>query len=232
MLSLEHVDAYYGSIPVLHDLSLHVGPGEIVGLLGHNGMGKTTTLKSILQLAEVKRGHVIFDGRDITHWSAHRVPRLGIGYLPQGQRVFPEMTVRENLLIAPTISRDMPAEMAKVLTRFPQLKDRLDQLAGTLSGGEQQMLALARLLLMRPKLALLDEPTEGLMPRLVSQAAQVIRELKGAGVGVLLAEQRIATALQLCDRIYLVEKGRIVLEKEPTELTETDLHWHLGVGIN
>jgi len=230
MLQLEQVDACYGSIPVLHGLSLRVAEGEIVGLLGRNGMGKTTTLKSILQLTEVKRGHVIFDGREITRWPAHRVPTLGIGYLPQGRRIFPEMTVRENLLIAPSAFQRSPQEIAEALARFPQLSGRLDQLAGTLSGGEQQMVALARLLLMRPKLALLDEPTEGLMPHLVAQSAQIIRELKVAGVGVLLAEQRISIAQQLCDRIYLIEKGHILLESKAKDLTEVQLNRHLGFG--
>lgn len=232
LLELEGIDAYYGPIPVLHDLSLHVGPGEIVGLLGRNGMGKTTTLRSILQLAEIKRGRVRFADREITRWPAHRVPGLGIGYLPQGPRVFPAMTVRENLLIVPGARSRIRHELDDLLARFPQLSGRLEQLADTLSGGEQQMLALARLLLMHPKLALLDEPTEGLMPRLVSQVAQVIRELKVAGASVLLTEQRIATALELCDRVYLIEKGRIVLESRAENLTEAELRRHLGASIN
>jgi branched-chain amino acid transport system ATP-binding protein len=140
------------------------------------------------------------------------------------------MTVRENLLIAPTAARSSPNDVASVLSYFPQLNNRLDQLAGTLSGGEQQMVALARLLLMHPKLALLDEPTEGLMPQLVSRVAQIIRELKVAGVSVLLAEQRISIAQQLCDRIYVIERGRIVLESKAEALTEGELKRHLGFG--
>ena len=230
MLKLERVDAYYGPIPVLHQLSLRVRPGEIVGLLGRNGMGKTTTLKSVLQLAAVRRGQVRFGGRDITGWPAQRVPGLGIGYLPQGRRVFPQMSVRENLLIAPATRGHSPDELRLVLARFPQLEGRLQQRAGTLSGGEQQMVALARVLLLRPRLALLDEPTEGLMPGLVAQVEQVIRELKTAGAGVLLAEQRIATILALCDRIYLIEKGRIVGESAAGQLSEDELRQHLGLG--
>ncbi len=230
MLKLERVDAYYGPIPVLRQLSLRVRPGEIVGLLGRNGMGKTTTLKSVLQLTTVRRGRVHFGGRDITGWPAQRVPGLGIGYLPQGRRVFPQLSVRENLLIAPATRGRSPDELRQVLARFPQLEGRLQQRAGTLSGGEQQMVALARVLLLRPRLALLDEPTEGLMPGLVTQVEQVIRELKTAGAGVLLAEQRVATILALCDRIYLIEKGRIVGESLAGQLSENKLRRHLGLG--
>ena len=230
MLKLERVDAYYGPIPVLRELSLRVRPGEIVGLLGRNGMGKTTTLKSVLQLAAVRRGRVYFGEREITGWPAQRVPGLGIGYLPQGRRVFPQMSVRENLLIAPATRGRSPDELRLVLARFPQLEGRLQQRAGTLSGGEQQMVALARVLLLRPRLALLDEPTEGLMPGLVAQVEQVIRELKTAGTGVLLAEQRVATILALCDRIYLIEKGQIVGESVAGQLSEDKLRRHLGLG--
>lgn len=219
LLCVEGLHAGYGSAIVLQGISLRVGAGEVVGLLGRNGMGKTTALKSILGLVRILRGSIRFRGHELTRRPAHAIPRLGIGYVPQGRRVFPELSVRENLLLG---LRDRSGRRAgrpesapeweRVLGLFPTLRERLRQRAGTLSGGEQQMLAIARALLRRPQLLLLDEPTEGLMPQLVARTEELLLELKAQGLGLLVAEQRLETALRVCDRLYVLEKGQIVWE--------------------
>jgi len=224
MLEIAELYAGYGSSIVLQGVSLKVARGEVVGLLGRNGVGKTTTLKSILGLAKVHSGSVRFEGRELTKLPAYRIPKLGIGYVPQGRRVFPFLTVRENLLIGGG------EDLELVLSSFPQLAERLAQRAGTLSGGEQQMLAIARALIMEPKLILLDEPTEGLMPQLVSRVEELIEEMRRRRQGVLLAEQRLETALKLCDRLYVMEKGRLAWEGSPKEIGTAELKRHLGLG--
>lgn len=211
LLRIEGLYAGYGSARVLQGISLVVGAGEVVGLLGRNGMGKTTTLKSVLGLVRIFRGSVRLQGRELTRRPPHTIPPLGVGYVPQGRRVFPELSVRENLTLGP--SPPAPEEeLDRVLGLFPALRERLSQRAGTLSGGEQQMLALARALLGRPKLLLLDEPTEGLMPPLVARTEELLLELKAQGLGLLVAEQRLESALRTCDRLYVLEKGQIVWE--------------------
>ncbi len=219
LLRVEGLEAGYGSARVLQGISLSVGAGEVVGLLGRNGMGKTTALKSVLGLVRVFRGSVRFRGRELTRRPAHAIPRLGVGYVPQGRRVFPELSVRENLLLGlrgregERAGRPEAApEWERVLGLFPALRERLHQRAGTLSGGEQQMLAIARALLGRPKLLLLDEPTEGLMPSLVGRTEELLLELKAQDLGLLVAEQRLETALRVCDRLYVLEKGQVVWE--------------------
>ena len=230
MLELSTVRAGYGAGVVLCGVSLRVEGSEVVGLLGRNGAGKTTTLKTILGLVPVHSGFVSFENEKISSKPAQKIPRLGIGYVPQGQRVFPQLTVRENLLIG--WRKTPPSQLDLALQSFPQLRDRLDQRAGTLSGGEQQMLAIARALLRKPKLVLLDEPTEGLMPALVREVERLVREMKERSMGVLLAEQRLDTVLRLCDRIYVLEKGAIVWEGSPSEKNEEDLKAYLGFGLN
>jgi branched-chain amino acid transport system ATP-binding protein len=233
LLELKDVHAGYEAGPVLHGISLSVREGEVVGLLGRNGMGKSTTLKSVLGLVHVLTGSIRFEGREISRWPAYDIPRLGIGYVPQGRRVFPELSVRENLLVGLSARRDRVrahSQLEGVLKTFPQLEERLDQRAGTLSGGEQQMLAIARALLREPKLMLLDEPTEGLMPALVARTEQLIAEMKAQGLGVLLAEQRLETALRVCDHLYVLEKGHVVWEGSTAEATYDVLKRHLGLG--
>jgi len=231
MLEVETIDAYYGASRVLSQISLRVNPGEIVGLLGRNGSGKTTLLKSILGLVLIKSGQILFNGHKISGLESHKIPRLGIAYLPQNLRVFPTLTVFENLKLAALKGKFDERSLEAIFARFPQLKGRLKQPAGTLSGGEQQMLAVARALIQKPKLLLLDEPTEGLMPSLVTTVEGAIQSAKENGTSVLLAEQNLEVALRLCDRIYILEKGMIVLEKPANELSERELQKYLGLGI-
>ena len=231
MLELEALDAYYGASRVLNKVSLRVNAGETVGLLGRNGSGKTTLLKSILGLVTIRSGQIFFNSQKISGLVAHKIPRLGIAYMPQNQRVFPTLTVLENLKLAALKGKFDWRSLEATLERFPQLKGRLKQPAGTLSGGEQQILAIARALMPRPKLLLLDEPTEGLMPSLVAAVEDAINAAKEGGTGVLMAEQNLGTALKLCDRVYILEKGTIMLEKPVNELSERELQKHLGLGL-
>jgi branched-chain amino acid transport system ATP-binding protein len=209
MLRLDDVHVHFGKLHILQGVSFDVGQGECVALLGRNGVGKTTTLRAIMGLAPRSRGSVAFDGFDLARCAAHEVPRKGIGYVPQGRGIFPNLTVMENLCIGLTRKRD-PEREQYVFGCFPRLKERLTQSGRTLSGGEQQMLAIARCLMMRPKLIILDEPTEGIMPRLVSQIRREIHRINQTGVSILLVEQNIETALKLCPRVFLMEKGTVV----------------------
>lgn len=232
MLELVNVFAGYGTSTVLHGVSLHVSAGEVVGLLGRNGAGKTTTLKSVLGLVRASSGSVKFEDHEISRWPAHEIPRLGIGYVPQGKRIFPHLTVAENLFIGWTKTSVERPQLDQVLQSFPQLKTRLGQRAGTLSGGEQQMVAIARALLMQSKLVLLDEPTEGLMLSLVREVERLVGEMREKQLGMLLAEQRLDTALRLCDRVYVLEKGAIVWEGSPQEGNVENLKKHLEIRVD
>jgi len=226
MLRLEAIEAYYGASRALHGVSLEVKKGEVVGLLGRNGVGKTTTLKSILGLVSVK-GKIWFNNLEITKLPAYKRPRLGIGYIPQGARVFPHLTVLENLLLA---SPKDERALARSFEYFPQLVGRLAQRAGTLSGGEQQMLALARALIASPKLLLLDEPTEGLMPSLVAVVEEIIASISQSGVSILLTEQNLGFVSKICNRIYIMEKGAIVYKEETEGLNKSEWQKYL-VGL-
>jgi branched-chain amino acid transport system ATP-binding protein len=232
VLQIEGLTAEIGKIPVLRGVTLHVGPGETVALLGRNGVGKTSTLRAILGLLRRTGGAVTYSGRDLTAIEPHKIASLGVGYVPQGRGIFPQLTVEENLYLGLTRAPD-PNLRDDVFARFPRLKERLDQAAGTMSGGEQQMLAIARCLLMSPKLIMLDEPTEGIMPRLVSQIRQEIAEISNRGIAVLLVEQNLRTALRLADRIYLMERGRVVHEATPAALQAAPetVQRYLGVSI-
>ena len=209
MLSLQDVHVHIGKLHILQGVSLEVKAGESAALLGRNGVGKTTTLRAIMGLAPRSRGKIAFDGFDLARCAAHEVPRKGIGYVPQGRGIFPNLTVMENLCIGLPGKRDHGRE-DYVFTCFPRLKERLKQFGSTLSGGEQQMLAIARCLMMRPKLIILDEPTEGIMPRLVSQIRREIYRINQSGVSILLVEQNVETALKLCPQVFFMEKGTIV----------------------
>jgi branched-chain amino acid transport system ATP-binding protein len=207
MLRVEGVDVAYGPAPVLRGVSLAVGTGEIVCLMGRNGAGKTTTLRAIMGLAPVTAGRIRMGGTTLTDLAPHRIARTGIGYVPQGRRLFSDLTVAENLQIG-MMTRSSPRNaLTRALDLFPRLRERLTQKAGTLSGGEQQMLAVARALCLQPKVILLDEPTEGLQPSMIVAIRDVVIQLKGEGVGVLLVEQRIDAVLSMADRIVVIETG-------------------------
>ena len=231
MLEISGMKASYGKVEVLQDVSLSVGEGEIVGLLGRNGVGKTTTLKSILGLVRRTGGKVAFCGQDLTNMQPHKIPSCGIGYVPQGRGIFPNLSVEENLFIG--LSREPDAEIRDyIFSRFPRLAERQHQSGGTLSGGEQQQLAIARCLAMRPKLILLDEPTEGIMPILVQEIRNEILEINASGVSILLVEQNLSTAFKICKRVYLMEKGVVVRESTTDELKRQPklVHRYLGMA--
>jgi branched-chain amino acid transport system ATP-binding protein len=217
MLRLEDVHVHIGKLHILQGVNLEVRTGECAALLGRNGVGKTTTLRAIMGLAPRSRGRVELDGFDLSQCRPHEVPRRGIGYVPQGRGIFPNLTVMENLCIGLPRRRD-PEREEYVLGCFPRLKERAGQSGDTLSGGEQQMLAIARCLMMRPKLIILDEPTEGIMPRLVSQIRREIHAINQSGVSILLVEQNVETALKLCPRVFLMEKGIVVHSASAQEL--------------
>ena len=224
LLALKHITAGYGRISVLHDVNIDVKPGEIVALIGANGAGKTTTMMTIFGRPRATSGRIIFDGQDITDLPTHEIARLRIVQSPEGRRIFPRMTVMENLQLGSIVSGD-PAvfdeDLEKVCALFPVLKKRRDQRGGTLSGGEQQMLAIARALMGRPKLLLLDEPSLGLAPLIVKQIFAAIKELNSDhGLTVFIVEQNAYHTLKLADRGYVMVNGRITLEGPGKELLE------------
>jgi len=208
MLELEQVNAGYGRAQVLRDFSLRVESGEVLCLLGRNGAGKTTTMKAIMGLLPLISGRVLLDGRDISRLPAHRVAGAGIGYVPQGRRLFAGLTVAENLEIGLRAGGAGREVLAEVLEIFPRLEARMGQMATTLSGGEQQMLATARALCLRPRALILDEPTEGLQPSMIEAIRQVVLGMRAAGVAILLVEQRVDAVLPVADRVAFIENGR------------------------
>jgi branched-chain amino acid transport system ATP-binding protein len=232
MLRLDGVHVHIGKLHILQGVDLQVRPGECAALLGRNGVGKTTTLRAIMGLARKSAGRIEFDGADLAACPAHEVPRRGVGYVPQGRGIFPGLTVRENLFLGLPNRRGDPEREDYVFGCFPRLKERLKQAGSTLSGGEQQMLAIARCLMMRPKLIILDEPTEGIMPRLVSQIRREIHRINASGVSILLVEQNVETALKLCPRVFLMEKGKIVHDGSAQELKSEPeiIHRYLGLA--
>lgn len=207
MLVVDNIDAGYGDAKILRGVSIEAKAGEIVCLFGRNGAGKTTTMKAIMGLVNVDGGSVSLEGEVISTLSAHEVPKRGIGYIPQGRRLFSELTVEENIETGLLVSKGGEAMKARVLDIFPPLKSRLKQQAGTLSGGEQQMLATARALAIDPKVLLLDEPTEGLQPSMIEQIRQVVVQMKEEGVAVILVEQRVDAVLSIADKIAFIENG-------------------------
>src|SRR3954465_4526725 len=231
MLSLRNVHVHIGKLHILQGVSLEIKPGESAALLGRNGVGKTTTLRAIMGLAPKSRGTNAFDGFDLARCAAHEVPRRGIGYVPQGRGIFPNLSVLENLCIGLPGRRDAERE-DYVFGCFPRLKERLKQSGNTLSGGEQQMLGIARCLMMRPRLIVLDEPTEGIMPRLVSQIRREIYRINQSGVSILLVEQNVETALKLCPNVFMMEKGAIVYSGAAHDLKSQPeiVRRHLGLS--
>jgi branched-chain amino acid transport system ATP-binding protein len=231
MLKLEQLNCYYDKVHVLKDVSLCVAPGEILGLLGRNGAGKTTTLRAIMGLVSSRSGSIQLEGQELTRLSPHEIPRLGIAYVPQGRRLFPQLTVEENLQMGLLVRDRGRQALDWALGLFPALKELLRQRAGTLSGGQQQMLAMARALCLEPKLLLLDEPSEGLMPTLVEKLLESIVELKIHGVAVLLVEQKIEAALKVADRITFLENGQVRGETTPDDLSINPEPLHRYVGV-
>jgi branched-chain amino acid transport system ATP-binding protein len=235
LVSVQGIHTYYGKSHILHGVSLDVGPGEVVGLLGRNGVGKSTTLKSIMGLVNPSQGKITFQGQPITREPPHKIARIGIGYVPEDRRIFKLLTVMENLRtgldragVTETRKREL---LDKVFAFFPRLGERRNQAGGTLSGGEQQMLAISRAMMLEPKIILLDEPTEGLMPRMVSQIREIISVLHGEGVAILLVEQNVPLALDACRRVYFMEKGAVRHHANASELSVNDpvIHQYLGV---
>ena len=214
MLSVENLECRYGKIAAVRGLSLEVTRGELVSLIGANGAGKTTTLKAISGVLPPAGGRITFEGEDITRASARRILQLGIAHCPEGRRVFPYMTVRENLEMGCFLRRDqagIEADLNRLFERFPILAERREQAAGTLSGGEQQMLAISRALMSRPKLVLFDEPSLGLAPNIVETTFDIIQQVRSEGVTVVMVEQNALAALELSDRSYVMEQGRVTL---------------------
>ncbi len=235
LLKVDGIHTFYGKSHILHGVSLAVGRGEVVGLLGRNGVGKSTTLKAIAGLVPPSQGEVWFDEQAVTNLPSHRLARLGIAYVPEDRRIFPLLTVLENLrtgLDRHGVTKARKTELVdKVYAYFPVLGERRNQVGGTLSGGEQQMLAIARAMMLEPKIILLDEPTEGLMPRMVSLIREIIDVLHRETVAVLLVEQNVPLTLETCERIYFIEKGEVRHHAPASELRVNDavIHQYLGV---
>ena len=224
LLQVENLNVFYGSIHAIKDISFHVNEGEVVTLIGANGAGKSTTLNTIAGLLKPKSGSVTFDGKVISGLPANSILPLGMALCPEGRRIFQHMTVRENLEMG-SYSRprkEIDDSIDQMFQRFPRLKERRKQIAGTLSGGEQQMLAISRALMSKPKLMMLDEPSMGLAPILVDQVFDIIKELHSAGTTILLVEQNARKALQIADRAYVLETGSITLSGTGAELAKSD----------
>ena len=220
MLEVSGLHTYYGESHVLQGVSLTVGRGEVVAILGRNGMGKTTLMRSIIGFTPPRQGSVRFKGQDITGWASHRMTALGMALVPQGRRVFPSLSVRENLDVARR--GDGRWSLERVYAVFPRLRERERTRANKLSGGEQQMLAIGRALMGNPDLLLMDEPTEGLAPLLVREVGRVLGELKREGLSILLVEQNLSLALSVADRVHILSRGQIVHSCGPGELRSNE----------
>jgi len=220
MLAVEDIHTYYGESYVLQGISLTVERGRIAAVLGRNGVGKTTLIRSIIAFTPPRRGRVVFDGTDVTRWPSYRIGQAGMGLVPQGRRIFPSLSVRENLEIAARGASGAASvwTIDSALALFPALRERLRNGAGTLSGGEQQMLAVARALVGNARLILMDEPTEGLSPQIVSELKQLVQKLRDSGLAVLLVEQNIEFALDIADSVSVMDKGKIVWHGMPRDL--------------
>jgi branched-chain amino acid transport system ATP-binding protein len=224
LLALDHVTTYYGQMRILEGISLEVGPGELVCLLGGNASGKSTTLKTVLGIVRPRAGAVVLDGEDVTARSVPERIARGLAIVPENRRLFGDMTVRENLELGATLRRgeDLSEDFERVHTLFPRVYERRNQLAGTLSGGEQQMVAIGRALMSRPRLLLMDEPSMGLAPALVQQNFTIIRQVHEAGVAILMVEQNAAMALSIADRGYVLATGEIVLSGSAESLLRSE----------
>jgi branched-chain amino acid transport system ATP-binding protein len=235
MLRLENVHTYYGKSHILHGVSIEVQPGEVVGLLGRNGVGKSTTLKTIIGLVRPSEGAITFEGRAIAGAAPYTLARQGIAWVPEDRRIFRLLTVQENLRVGLDRSGVTEARKKTLLDRtfesFPRLRERRDQAGGTLSGGEQQMLAIARAMMLEPRIILLDEPTEGLMPRMVSEIREIVGALHREGVAILLVEQNVPLTLEAASRVYIMEKGVVRHHAPSADLRadQTVIHQYLGI---
>ena len=225
MLEVKNLEVYYGVICALKGISFEVNEGEIVSLIGANGAGNTTMMQSVVGLIPKRNGSVVFDGQDITKTPCHKIVQLGMTQVPEGRRIFQELSVYENLMMGAYTVREQQRfkeEVESIYERFPRLAERRNQIAGTLSGGEQQMLAMSRALMIKPKLLMLDEPSMGLAPILVDQIFSIIKELNAAGTTILLVEQNASKALEIADRAYVLENGVISLSGTGIELSQSD----------
>ena len=225
MLEVKDLEVYYGVIQAIKGVSFQVNQGEVIALIGANGAGKTTILHTVTGLLSPKRGSVVFEGKEITKVPAHKIVSMGMAHVPEGRRVFAELSVYENLTMGAYTRKDKKAiaeSLANVYKRFPRLEERKNQMAGTLSGGEQQMLAMGRALMSKPKIILMDEPSMGLSPIMVNEIFDIIRAVSESGTTVLLVEQNAKKALSIADRAYVLETGNIVLEGKAEDLLEND----------
>lgn len=225
MLEVRELDVFYGDAQALHGVSLDVASGEVVCLVGSNGAGKSTLVHAVMGLQRIRRGRILMDGRDISTVPAHRVCRAGVAVVPEGRRIFPDMTVADNLRLGayrPEARPGRDESMEWVHSLFPRLGERSNQLAGSLSGGEQQMLAIGRALMAQPRLLLMDEPSLGLAPVIMDEVLEVVRVINQTGVGVLMVEQNVERALDISDRGYVIAEGRIVLHGTAVELASSD----------
>ncbi len=225
LLEVKNLEVYYGVINALRDISFEVNEGEIVTLIGANGAGKSTTMQSVVGLIPKRNGTVIFDGKDISHTPCHKIVHLGMTQVPEGRRIFQELTVYENLLMGAFSVKDSSGfkrDLEAIYTRFPRLYERKHQIAGTLSGGEQQMLAMGRAIMSHPKLLMLDEPSMGLSPLLVDQVFDIIKDINKDGTTILLVEQNAGKSLAISDKAYVLENGKIVLSGTGAELMASD----------
>lgn len=226
MLTINDLEVYYGMIQAIKGISLEVNQGEVIALIGANGAGKTTTLHTITGLLSPKKGSVMFEGKDITKVPAHKIVSMGMAHVPEGRRVFANLSVYENLKLGAYTRKDkqeIEDTLKMVYEKFPRLEERKNQVAGTLSGGEQQMLAMGRALMSHPKIILMDEPSMGLSPIFVNEIFNIIQEIKKSGTTVLLVEQNAKKALSIADRAYVLETGKIVLEGKALDLLNNDL---------
>ena len=225
LLEVQDIQVYYGMIQALKGVSFSVNEGEVIALIGANGAGKTTTLHTVTGLLRAKSGHIIYEGQDITKAPPHKIVTMGMAHVPEGRRVFAELSVYENLKLGAYTRKDkkeIEETLARVYKSFPRLEERKNQLAGTLSGGEQQMLAMGRALMSKPKIILMDEPSMGLAPILVEEIFHIIREISAGGTTVLLVEQNAKKALAIADRAYVLETGNIVLSGDAKEMMNND----------
>ena len=225
LLEVNNLEVYYGVICALKGISFEVNEGEIVSLIGANGAGKTTMMQSVVGIIPKRSGSVVFDGHDITKTPCHKIVQLGMTQVPEGRRIFQELSVYDNLVMGAYTVKDQTQfkeDLEKIFDKFPRLAERRNQIAGTLSGGEQQMLAMSRALMIRPKLLMLDEPSMGLAPILVDQVFDMIKELHAGGTTILLVEQNASKALEIADRAYVLETGSITLSGTGAELAQSD----------
>lgn len=235
MLELRGLDLGYNELTLVHNVSLHVNAGEIVALVGSNGAGKSTILRAVSGLLRPKRGQIVFDGAEITHRPPHEIAALGIAHVPEGKHLFTRMTVEENLTLGTFLNKDPDHRermRKRVFALFPKLYDRRGQISGTLSGGEQQMLAIGRALMLGPRLLMLDEPSLGIAPKLVLDIFKAIKEINAEGLPILLLEQRLEQTLAVADRAYVLQTGKIAMQGTGAELLASDEVRKIYLGIN